>query len=201
MEIVAYWVALGTIVTVPPFLSLWFIVHPFTRKWRRLGPTKTYLILISVLIPIMTVIFLFREVLLRIHFGVSRFLVILAVFFLLAMIYVGIRRARYLTPDIMFGLPQLSEHKYPGKLINEGIYAHIRNPRYLEVGLGLTSIALFCNYLATYVLLIAYIPIIYWVVILEERELKERFEREYEQYCRDVPRFIPRFIHLRRNRV
>jgi protein-S-isoprenylcysteine O-methyltransferase Ste14 len=174
------------------------MVHPFTDKWRKLGPVRTYTILVTVLVPVMVVLFLFREPLLRIHFGVSLPFTVVAIFFLFVSIYIGILRARYLTPAVMFGLPQISKDKYPGKLLREGIYARIRHPRYLEAGFGLASTALFCNFLATYVLLAVYIPIIYLVVLLEERELKERFGGEYEKYCQDVPRFLPRLIRQKK---
>jgi protein-S-isoprenylcysteine O-methyltransferase Ste14 len=29
-------------------------------------------------------------------------------------------------------------------------------------------------------------------VLLEERELRDRFGAEYEEYCRRVPRYIPK---------
>jgi len=60
--------------------------------------------------------------------------------------------------------------------------------------LGLASVALFTNYLAVYVVLAAYLPLIYLVVVLEERELGERFGEEYERYCLAVPRFVPRLF-------
>jgi len=56
----------------------------------------------------------------------------------------------------------------------------------------LVTLSLFCNYLAVWILLALFVPAIYGVVLLEERELKQRFGRQYEQYCRDVPRFVPR---------
>jgi len=30
------------------------------------------------------------------------------------------------------------------------------------------------------------------IVLLEEKELKERFGHDYEEYCRRVPRYIPK---------
>jgi protein-S-isoprenylcysteine O-methyltransferase Ste14 len=56
----------------------------------------------------------------------------------------------------------------------------------------LLAIALFTNYLAVYILVIVFIPVIYGVVLLEERELRERFGQEYERYCVEVPRFFPK---------
>jgi protein-S-isoprenylcysteine O-methyltransferase Ste14 len=35
------------------------------------------------------------------------------------------------------------------------------------------------------------------IVLLEEKELKERFGRGYEEYCRRVPRYIPIKYHSR----
>jgi len=29
-------------------------------------------------------------------------------------------------------------------------------------------------------------------VLMEERELRDRFRAEYEEYCRQVPRYLPR---------
>jgi hypothetical protein len=50
METIAYYIALSTIVCVPPGILLWFLIHPFARLWRRLGPAATYLIATPVLV-------------------------------------------------------------------------------------------------------------------------------------------------------
>jgi len=192
MEAAAYWVALITVVAVPPVALFWFIVHPFTRWWRALGPVKAYLILFGVIGLLMVLMVHFREPLLHVRFGVSRPLTVLAILLFATSMAIGVLRTRHLTPAVLFGLPQLSNRSHPGKLITDGIYAHIRHPRYVQVGLGLIAVALFANYLATYVIAAAYVPVVYALALLEERELRDRFGKEYEQYANRVPRFLPR---------
>lgn len=48
------------------------------------------------------------------------------------------------------------------------------------------------NYPAVYLAWLLWIPGVYVTVLFEERELRQRFGAEYEEYCREVPRFIPR---------
>ena len=61
-----------------------------------------------------------------------------------------------------------------------------------ELGLHVIAVALFCNYLATWVLAAFFCPAVYAMVVLEEKALCDRFGEEYEEYCRGVPRFVPR---------
>lgn len=194
MQTTAYWLALVTLVVVPPSALFWFFVHPFTGFWRKLGPAKSYPLLFTLCATMMPIVALFRAPLLRIHFGVPWGLAALAIALFAASMLIGTLCFRRLGPAVLLGLPQLSDREYPGRLVTDGIYAHIRHPRYVQVGLGLAAIALFTNYLATYVVAAAYSPTIYLVVLLEERELKQRFGEEYEQYSRRVPRFVPRLF-------
>jgi len=90
------------------------------------------------------------------------------------------------------GIPELSKEKYPGKLLTEGVYSRVRNPRYIEALLWVTAYALFANYLGAYIVVVLSLPLIYFVVRLEERELRARFGTAYEEYCRRVPRFVPK---------
>ena len=192
IETTLYYIALFTVVCVPPGIFLWFLIHPFAFFWRRLGAIATYLAIIPILVSIGAVIYYFRGPLLSIHFEVRLSLVIIAVFFLAMGIYIGIVRMRHLTISLLIGIPEISKAVNPGRLLTEGIYGHIRNPRYLEIGFVLAGIALAVNYLAVYILLLIYIPVIYLVVILEEHELRKRFGSAYDRYCREVPRFITR---------
>ena len=194
METAAYWLALVTLIAVPPFGLFWFFVHPFTGFWRSLGPAKAYPALFAVVVAIMVIIYQFRAPLLRIHFAVTWPLTALAITLFAASMFIGVLCVPRLGHAGLLGLPQLAGRQYPGKLVTDGIYGHIRHPRYVQVGFGLAAAALFTNYLAVYVIAAAYIPTIYLVALLEERELKERFGEEYEEYSRRVPRFLPRLI-------
>ena len=97
----------------------------------------------------------------------------------------------------LIGIPELSPRAAGGTLVTEGIYSHIRHPRYLQVMLRLAGFALFANYLALYALLALCLPLIYLIVLFEERELRQRFGEEYERYCHHVPRFLPRIFRRR----
>lgn len=78
-------------------------------------------------------------------------------------------------------------------MLKEGIYASVRHPRYVAVIVGIAAFALFVNYLGIYVFTVLTVPALWLVVILEERELTERYGQEYAQYQREVPMFFPRF--------
>jgi protein-S-isoprenylcysteine O-methyltransferase Ste14 len=56
--------------------------------------------------------------------------------------------------------------------------------------------ALIANYLALYLVVALWLPGLYFIVLLEEKELRDRFGPAYDEYCRRVPRFIPRFTRI-----
>jgi protein-S-isoprenylcysteine O-methyltransferase Ste14 len=102
-----------------------------------------------------------------------------------------------LTPSTISAACSKEERDYspdpsPQELVTEGIYARIRHPRYLSVLLGLVGLALMANYFGIYVVVAAFVPGLYAIIILEERELVERFGDAYRDYCKRVPRLIPR---------
>jgi protein-S-isoprenylcysteine O-methyltransferase Ste14 len=192
MKTVVYWLALLTVVMVPPFMLMWYVVHPFIKFWRRMGPVRTYISLTFLVLPIMLVLYSMRTPMMRVHYGVNWLLVILAAQIFAVSVVMGFVRMRHLKPSVMLGLPEIIVEGDPGKLLTEGIYSVIRHPRYVEVWLGLLAIGLFTNYLAVYILVGVFIPLTYGVVLFEEKELRERFGEEYERYCADIPRFFPK---------
>jgi protein-S-isoprenylcysteine O-methyltransferase Ste14 len=191
MEAAQYWIALATIVTVPPVGLAWFLIHPFARFWRKVGLAITYTVMLALVLVQVGGLLLVRRWLLSVHYGLSWPPVVAAIVLVAASMAIGVPRFRQLSPAVTIGVPEVSPRD-PGKLLTEGIYAYIRHPRYVEIWLGLMGLALFANYLAMYVLVALYWPVMYAVVLLEERELRDRFGEAYEEYCRGTPRFIPR---------
>ena len=83
------------------------------------------------------------------------------------------------------------------RLVCEGFYAHCRNPMYAGNFLLLTGLALIYNSLFVYALLLPVLVFgVYAIIKAEERFLAERFGAEYDAYCRQVPRFVPRLRGL-----
>jgi protein-S-isoprenylcysteine O-methyltransferase Ste14 len=61
-----------------------------------------------------------------------------------------------------------------------------------DVGRAFIGYALFCNYLALYLLIATLAVMFYCLARIEERELRGRFGAEYDAYCARVARFIPK---------
>jgi protein-S-isoprenylcysteine O-methyltransferase Ste14 len=192
MNTARYIIAVLVLIGLPPGVLLWFFIHPFASFWRKRGPVWTYTVLGFPMVALMLGLFRYRRVLLGRDFGTSYPLIGLALLLFAAAATIALRRKKMLTFGVLAGLPELSESKYPGKLLMEGPYAKVRHPRYIEIFLATLSYSLFANHLGTYILTVATIPVLYLIVLLEERELRERFGEAYIQYSEKVPRFIPK---------
>ncbi len=85
-------------------------------------------------------------------------------------------------------------------LITNGPFAFVRNPLYLGnllvyAGIGVMSMALFPWLLAG---AIGWFYLQYFLIVTREEEyLRERFGGEYDRYCRNVRRFVPRLTPYR----
>ena len=192
MDDIRYVLAVMTLVSMPPAIGLWYAIHPFASWWRRLGFGWTYTILGVPSVALMVWLIFVRDTLLMRDLGTNWVLFGVGVLAFAASLIMGLKRKKYLTYQILAGKPELARDRYPGQLLTEGPYAVIRHPRYVEVLVGVLGYALAANYLGVYLLWILCIPALYAVVVMEERELRERFGAEYEAYARRVPRFVPR---------
>jgi protein-S-isoprenylcysteine O-methyltransferase Ste14 len=83
----------------------------------------------------------------------------------------------------------------PQRLVVVGFYRYVRNPMYVGffVGwLGLWVVFGRANRAALTVALVAVVAVVLFVQLYEEPTLRRTFGADYEAYCRNVPRWIPR---------
>ena len=191
MDRVRYWLALVEVTLVPGALLYWFSIHPFVRFWRAVGARVTVTLHILMIFVVGCGIYLLRGPLLAMEFGTNPWLIAFSVPVLMASFVLKRALARHLKVRILIGMPELAGESSTQRMLCEGIYARIRHPRYLEVLLALIFFALFTNYLASYVILAASVPMLLAIIHIEERELRDRFGEEYVRYCARVPRFWP----------
>lgn len=191
IDSVRYLLALVMITTFPPAVGWWYLTHPLVGFWRRVGRPFFYTVLAVSSIAVIAGMYAIREPLLAVEYGTNKALLPLAALIYLVSVFIEVRCRKHLKLKILVGVPELAPDGRGGELITQGIYGRIRHPRYMAVWLGTVAVALFANYLAVYVLALVLVPALYLVVVLEERELRERFGEDYVTYSQRVPRFIP----------
>ena len=195
---VRYFLGVFNVIILPPGLLFWFVIHPWARWWRTLGPIRTYLIVLPVLVAFGALLFRVRGPLLGADLGSSWSLVAIALVLYGVMTWLELQYWRHLSIATLTGVPELSPtEQRRGRLLQDGIYRVVRHPRYLSAGIGVIANALIINYVGLYILILLLFPAGYVMTLLEERELIDRFGEEYRKYQREVPRLIPR---LRRSR-
>jgi protein-S-isoprenylcysteine O-methyltransferase Ste14 len=192
MDRVRHIAGLMVILTIPLALAYWFVVHPFIRFWRRLGLAMSYTALTVILITVLYVCYHIRWQLLGVDYGVNWLLVGAGVTCFIVATIIGQAMKRQFTVAKLLGVQEIKRDASPQELVTKGIYSKIRHPRYASVLLGLIGLSLIANYLGAYIATALFVPGIYAIILLEERELTERFGDGYREYRKRVPRFIPR---------
>lgn len=97
---------------------------------------------------------------------------------------------------IVFGWRQIykARRQKESKLVTTGIYKYVRHPQY--IGFLLLTLGMLLEWPTIFtVLLWPVLVVVYWRLAKEEdKEIEERFGKEFQEYKRRVPGFIP---HLR----
>lgn len=192
MDTARYFLALFLVITLPPLFLYWLIIHPFVDFWRGKGIGPTYTAVLTMIVAAMFGLFSIRHFLLARDLGTNYPLVTMGV---LCLILSGLMRfaiQRHVSVKTLLGLPEIAPDRFPRELITDGIYARMRHPRYVQLLIALIGYALIANYLAAYLTVALWVPGIYVIALLEERELHAHFGDIYAAYCRKVPRFLPK---------
>ena len=179
---VRYFLGILNLIVLPPGLLFWFVIHPWARWWRRLGPIRTYIIVVPMSVALGVWLFRFRSQLLGSDFGTNRNLVAIALFLYGVMTWLEFQYWKHLSIPTAVGIPELSPAgQQKGRLLQDGIYRLVRHPRYLSAGIGIIANALFINYAGLYILILVLVPLGYLMVVFEEQELIDRFGEEYRE--------------------
>jgi len=192
MEQFRYVVGVLLVVTVPPAVVPWYLVHPFHRFWRRVGPLWTWVVAGPLMFLGIYGLWTIRARLMGDDLGTHTEVVALGVVLYGVSLFFEVSARRHLSMRTLVGIPQLRGEAGPKALLQEGIYARVRHPRYVAVGIGIVSWALVANYSGVYLLLLVVLVALAGVTVLEERELVHRFGDRYRDYQSRVPRLIPR---------
>jgi protein-S-isoprenylcysteine O-methyltransferase Ste14 len=84
------------------------------------------------------------------------------------------------------------------ELTTTGLYAHTRNPLYLGsivIAAGFTVAAR--SWWIAAILIVMFVAIYVPVIRGEEAFLRDKFPGEFEEYCRQVPRLVPRLTRAK----
>ncbi|MBI3996737.1 MAG: S-isoprenylcysteine methyltransferase [Candidatus Omnitrophica bacterium] len=88
---------------------------------------------------------------------------------------------------------------YASRLVHGGVYALTRNPMYLGNILIATGIIMVAGAPLAYGLVLPFFIFVYQAITsAEETYLRQHFERDYEEYCAQVNRFLPSLRNVRR---
>jgi protein-S-isoprenylcysteine O-methyltransferase Ste14 len=192
MNTVRYLLAAFLVISLPPLFLYWLLIHPFVDFWRGKGIGATYTAVLTIIGAAMVGLFSIRHDLLTADFGTNYLLLTLGV---LSLILSGLMRfaiQKHLSIKTLLGFPEIAPDRFPRELITDGIYARMRHPRYVQLLMALTGYALIANYLAAYLAVALWVPGVYLIALLEEKELRAHFGDIYDEYCLKVPRFLPK---------
>jgi protein-S-isoprenylcysteine O-methyltransferase Ste14 len=85
------------------------------------------------------------------------------------------------------------------QILQEGVFAHCRNPLYVGNMLMVTGLVLVHNGRWMYIVVLPFFVVVYAsIVVAEEAFLLGEFGAEYAEYSRRVPRFLPKLAGIRK---
>lgn len=165
----------------------WLVVHPQIRYWRgRLS--AAYITALVIAWGLVTaLLILFHSVIFR-QAGPGELQVGVGLLLIAADIWLFGRARRDLGTARLIGKTELSGG---GDVVDTGIYAHVRNPRYAGM---IASVIGACVLAATplmWEICGVWLMLVLIVIGFEEHELRGRLGAPYIEYCRRVPRFVP----------
>jgi protein-S-isoprenylcysteine O-methyltransferase Ste14 len=181
------WIAAIVLFLQLPIPLYWFVVHPKVNFWRRHPKAVYYVGLIFSWGIVTPCLILFRHSLLRsspppaLCVAIGMGLIALEVW-IFWRVKIDLGTAR------LVGKTELSGG---GEIVARGIYARMRHPRYAGSFVAIVGACVLAGTRVAWSVAAVWVMLMLAAVQLEEREMRARFGRAFEEYCRQVPRFFP----------
>ena len=183
---------LGWLATIVLFVQLpiplfWFVMHPQINYWRNHRGAGYATALLLGWVPVTLFLVMFRGELF-LHAWPPLWRAIVGFTFLFFEAWIFLRVKGDLGASRFIGQTELSGG---GEVAREGIYAHIRHPRYVGSFLAILGACFLSGTRLMWTVAGIWALLTLAAISMEERELRARFGAAYEDYCRQVPRFVP----------
>lgn len=181
------WLAAIVLFLQLPIPLYWFVVHPLSGFWgqrQKLGLTAGLLLSWP---PVTACIIVFRREL----FSTAQpalWRIVAGLALIGFEVWLFAKLTRDLGAARLIGKTEVSGG---GSIARNGIYAHIRHPRYLGSFLAIVGACLIAARPALWAVAAVWTVLMLTAIGLEEREMRARFGAEFEAYAREVPRFVP----------
>jgi protein-S-isoprenylcysteine O-methyltransferase Ste14 len=174
-----------------PTPFFWLIIHPAIGFWRKFG-NGAYWVALPVWLGVGAILFLVRHPLYAHRLERTPAVWILGL--ALLALAVGLNRNVHQKFSVrrIIGLPEIHPERDRGSVVRTGIYGLVRHPRYLEFMVAFVALGLLTG--AAGIFLLAIVSLLMYLIVapLEERELRQHYGTAYDDYVREVPRFLPR---------
>jgi protein-S-isoprenylcysteine O-methyltransferase Ste14 len=171
-----------------PVPLYWFILHPFAKSWHTRVRAAFYIAGLGAWTCGGIFVFLFRRKMIApenpsVEFG------ILGTALIAANGLIFYRATKDLGHMKLVGHAELT-----GKtdLVTAGLYRHIRHPRYAGMVVAIAGACILAGTRWALTVSAIWFALVIVVILFEEREMHVRFGAAYHDYCRAVPRFIPK---------
>jgi protein-S-isoprenylcysteine O-methyltransferase Ste14 len=172
-----------------PIPIYWFILHPFTNFWRRnIRAAFWFAGLTSWIIAAIFVIAIRDRLLAETN---SSFAIVLFACALIAADFILL----FYSGKNLGGRTLVGHSELSGKneLKTLGLYKYIRHPRYTGMIAAMIGASILAHTNFAWIVFAIWFACVMFSIYLEEREMRRRFGKAYEEYARATPRFLPWF--------
>jgi protein-S-isoprenylcysteine O-methyltransferase Ste14 len=169
----------------------WLLVHPFADFWRRHSGRAYAAYAVVLWLSFEGLFWTTKAFWFRQTFDRTWALWLLGAALIAVEPLLVSRVEGQLSSPILVGWAERDPRQFPPRVVDTGIYARLRHPRYVASMSALLGLAVFSGSLRLVELSALSIPLYWLLTEEEERELLARIGEPFREYRRRVPRFLP----------